>query len=310
MNQPDFADAKVITPSTVQFPEQGAVQTVAANGQMDSLTRAEINIQIATAHHYPRSIKRALDDATAMATLNIETAESCFYKLPRSGKSIEGPSVRLAEIIGSAWGNMRYGARIAGEEKDFIIAQGIAHDLERNVACSIEVRRRIVDGQGRRYNADMIGVTANAAASIALRNAIFKVIPRSYTDCVYNEAKQVAIGDASTLNERRDMAIAFFRDKLNLDESRILKAIGRAGVDDITLDDLETLTGLKTAIREGDTTVDEAFPPLVKEKKHTGSDKAVQPNKAEKASNPAVDAPNAPDAVDMFDQKNIGEPKA
>lgn len=53
-------------------------------------------------------------------------------------------------------------------------AQGVFHDLERNVAITYEVRRRIVDKNGRRYKPDMIGVTANAACSIALRNAILR----------------------------------------------------------------------------------------------------------------------------------------
>ena len=36
--------------------------------------------------------------------------------------------------------------------------------------------------------------------------------------------------------------------------------LGKPSVEQITLDDLATLTGLKTAIKEGDTTIDQAFP--------------------------------------------------
>jgi len=278
-----FSDAKTMTPGTYNYSaiDEKPMPVVAGPGGMSILARAEIDIQIATAHQYPRSITQFRREALAMATMDVDTAESCFYKLPRGGKIIDGPGVRLAEIVGSAYGNMRYGARIVGEEGDFIVAQGIAHDLEKNVAATIEVRRRIVNKQGRRFDTDMIGVTANAACSIALRNAIFKVIPRSFVNSIYESAKQVAIGDASTLVERRTRALETLA-KMGAMEDRVLAMLGKAGIEDIDLTDLELLTGLRTAIKDGDTTVDQAFPPLKAEKKHTGSDKAIQPKKTDK----------------------------
>jgi hypothetical protein len=40
---------------------------------------------------------------------------------------------------------------------EFVTAQGVFHDLERNVAITYEVQRRIVDKEGHRYSADMVG---------------------------------------------------------------------------------------------------------------------------------------------------------
>lgn len=276
MSTTDFADAKVMTPGTAEYGDTGNNNQPMGVQVIDAISRAEIDVQIATAHRFPRSITTFKEEALFMATSDVETAESCFYKLPREGKVIEGPGVRLAEIVGSAWGNMRYGARIVSEDKDFIVAQGVAHDLEKNVASTIEVRRRIVDKKGKRYSPDMIVVTANAACSISLRNAIFKVVPRTFVNQIYEAAKQVAIGDASTLVERRTKAVQYFA-KMGVMEDRLLAKLGKVGIDDINLEDLELLTGLKTAIKDGDTTVDEAFPPLepVDQKpKTSGSDKA------------------------------------
>ncbi|MEY5060951.1 MAG: hypothetical protein RIS45_872, partial [Planctomycetota bacterium] len=39
-------------------------------------------------------------------------------------------------------------------------------------------------------------------------------------------------------------------------------SIRRTGLEDVTLDDLATLKGIATAIRDGDATIEEAFPPL------------------------------------------------
>ncbi len=151
-------------------------------GTVALLNRSEIDMQVATAHKFPRSIKRFRQEALQMVTLNESVAESCIYALPRSGKTIEGPSARFAEVVASAWGNCRAGARVVSDAGDFITAQGVFHDLERNVAITYEVQRRITDKNNRRFNADMIGVTGNAASSIALRNAILKGVPKAFGD--------------------------------------------------------------------------------------------------------------------------------
>jgi hypothetical protein len=193
-----------------------------------------------------------------MATLTEDVAESCFYALPRDGKTVEGPSARLAEIVASAWGHMRIEGRVVGEDDRFVTARGTAWDLESNVAIAYEVRRRVTDKQARKFKDDMVGVTANAATSIALRNAVFKVVPSSYWRPIYQECRRVAVGDASTLADRRVKMLAYFQ-KMGVPEPRVLAQLGVKGVEDITLDHLATLKGLATAIKEGETTVDDAF---------------------------------------------------
>src|SRR4030065_695902 len=162
----------------------------AENATVSLVSRAEIDQQITTAKKYPRSLKRFRDEALQMVTLTEGIAKECIYALPRkdangSTKTIEGPSARFAEVIASAWGNCRAGARVVGESADFVTAQGGFYDLERNVAITYEVQRRITTSTGRRYSTDMIGVTANAACSIALRNAILKGVPKAFWSAVH-----------------------------------------------------------------------------------------------------------------------------
>jgi hypothetical protein len=244
--------------TTELIHEEEGSQEVQSMTTLDVLNRSEIDIAIATAKRYPRSITAAKRDALTLATLDEETAATMFYALPRGGKRIEGPSVRLAEIIGHAWGNIRYGARTVEIGADHVTAQGVCFDLEKNVQASYEVRRRITDKHGRRYNDDMINVTANAANSIALRQAIFKVIPYSLVKSIYEEARQAAIGKALTMEQRRARAFEWYA-KLGVSEARVLTLLGHKAVEDVTIDDLVTLTGLKTALTDGETTVEEAF---------------------------------------------------
>lgn len=236
------------------------VQVLTTTGAV-ALAKSEVESQLDAAHRYPRSITKFMRDAQTMATLDVEVAQSCIYALPRGGKTISGPSIRMAEICASAWGNLHLAARVVGVEDTEIIAQGGAWDLERNTRYSVENRRRITNKNGGRYNEDMITTTGNAAASIALRNAVFRAIPRAYVDKLYAIVRKVAVGDATTLATRRAQVLERL-GKMGADQARVLHALGKKGVEDIGLDELEVLIGYGTAIRDKEKTVDELFPPV------------------------------------------------
>lgn len=223
-----------------------------------TISKAEIDQQISTARAYPRSIKNFRAEALSMVTLNERIAEECIYALPRDGKTIEGPSARFAEIMASAWGNCRAAARVIGEDDNFVTAQGAFHDLERNVHISYEVRRRITNRKGQRYSPDMIGVTANAACSIALRNAILKGIPKAFWTDMYDDARKVVMGDVKTISNRRADAVAHLQ-KYGVTPDQICTTLGVKGLEDIGQEELLILRGLVTSIKEGDTTAEQAF---------------------------------------------------
>lgn len=226
-------------------------------------SRVELDQQIATARAYPRKLRQFLDAAMSMATLSEAVAEECFYALPRKEhgetKMIEGPSTRLAEIVASAWGNCRFGARVVAEDAEFITAQGVFHDLERNTQSTMEVRRRITTKTGKRYGSDMIATTGNAACSIAMRNAIFRGVPKAVWRDVYEAARRTAAGDAKTLVTRRLEMLAYF-EKRGATRDAILAAVGAKGEEDIDLEKLATLRGIASALKEGETTIEDAFP--------------------------------------------------
>ncbi len=231
---------------------------------VESLTRGEIDIQVATAKRFPRSLRGFKDRALEMATLDQETAEACIYALPRDGKTIEGPSARLAEIVASAYGHMRVEGRPVDDDGKFLTARGTAWDIQNNVLIAFEVKRRVTTRQNRRFSDDMIIVTANAATSIAIRNAVFKVVPKAFWGPIYEAAKKVAVGDATTLVNRRAAMLEYFL-KMGVVNDRVFTLLGVKGVEDITLEHMAVLKGLATAIKDGDTTVDEAFAIQIKE---------------------------------------------
>ena len=258
--------------------------------------REDVDIQVATAKQYPRSISHFQSQALGMVTYNEEIAGGCLFALPRAGKTIEGPSVRLAEIAASAWGNLRVQARPTSTDDKYVYAESVAWDLETNTAIRIENRRRITNRNGERYNDDMIAMTANAAASVALRNAIFRVIPRVYIDVLYAAARLTAVGNAQTLTDKRAKMMDHFQ-KSGVTEERVLARMGKPSVEDIDLDNLTTLKGLATAIKDGATSVDSAFPEVKDEPPETGGKADFgfkKKAKAKKAKKTAKTKPEEP----------------
>lgn len=228
----------------------------------------EMSQAIAMAERKPRSLTGFIKNCTALATMDEQTAADCLYALPRKEKDdatgkfvtkmIEGPSARFAEIINYEWGNCRAEGRITDDRGEFVTAQGTWVDLEKNSGVRTETRRRITTKRGDRYSADMIMQTGNAAISIARRNAILAGIPKVFWIKIYEAARQVVAGDARTLVNRRDDALAYMQ-KIGATTEMVLAALDVKGVEEITLDHLATLRGMATAIKEGEATIEEIF---------------------------------------------------
>lgn len=235
------------------------------NSSLAIMTAAEIDTAITTAKTYPRDIKAFQEECMALVSKDEKVASDCVYAVPRGGKTIEGPSARFAEALIYTWGNCIAGARVVGEEEGFIVAQGVFHDLQKNSKIMYEVKRKITDRKGKRFNADMIQVTANAACSIALRNAALKAVPKAYWEPMYLEARKTIVGDSSTMANKAAEALAFLQ-KFGATEDMVLALLNVEKVADIKQDHIVTLRGIATTIKDGDTTVEQAFGPDTEEK--------------------------------------------
>lgn len=258
----------------------------------DLVNRAEIDMQVATAHKFPRSLQGFNDEVMYMVTKNEATAGDCIYSLPRNGTVIEGASARFAEVIANAWGNCRRGARVIEIRNDVVVAQGVFHDLQKNVATSLEVQRKIIDKNGKRFSADMINMTANAACSVAVRNAVLQGIPKSFWGEMYEAARKVVMGDVKTLVKRRADFFAHFQ-RFGITQEQIFNVLGVKGAEDIGLDHIVILRGIATAIKEGELTPETAF--AVKEEK-PAINMPERKSKQEKNEQTASEAQTTPTA--------------
>ena len=242
----------------IEKTEQQSVMVVSNVETLEALNRSEIDMQISTAKKYPRNITNVLSTIETLATLDKDVAASCFYSLPRDGKTISGPSVRMAEIVASAWGNLRVQARIISNDGKIITAQGVCHDLEKNVATSVEVKRKITNKYGKTFSEDMQVVTGNAACAIAMRNALFKVVPAAYIKKVLDKAKSLSVGDGKEFEQVRIDTINWFANK-GVTPKKLFEFLSVKSEKDITAEMVADLRGVATAVSEGTSTIDEIF---------------------------------------------------
>lgn len=228
---------------------------------LSALARTEVDAGLVWARDNPRSVARFLTEMNEFALKDAATAEKMYYSLRRGGKAIVGPSVRMAELGAECYGNLNAAARILSTSGEYAIAEGVAHDLERNTRINRTVARRLTDRNGRRYSDDMIVMTANAAGSLALRNAIVSVIGKRYLDPLVEAARKLVAGGSEGMADRREKALAWWETK-GVSRGRVLAALGRKGAEDVTAEDLADLRGFARAIADNDATVAEVFPPL------------------------------------------------
>ena len=246
---------------------QGDAQSVI---QMDAIEKANVDVQVSTAKQFPRNVTRAIQNSIVMATIDPDTAQMMRYALPRGGKPITGPSVHLAKLIVSNWGNVRAEAKVVQITDSQVVSRGTCWDLENNVATAIEVRRNIKGKNGQRFSDDMITVVGNAANSIAFRNAVFSVIPKAVTDKVYRAAQECITGDLSDeakLLQKRTNCLKFFNDEYGITEEEVIKLCGKQTVNQIKADEIALMLGIYQSLKDGDTTVEEVMEPIRKEKK-------------------------------------------
>jgi hypothetical protein len=242
--------------------ETGEEIQIVSQGAIESIERAQVDIQISTAKRYPRPVKSETIRQQIMlhACVDEETARECYYVLPRGGGTLDGPSVRLSEIVAAAYKNLHVAGRIIDHDSVHrtVTAQAVAWDLESNVRRTAEWSEPIT-----MRSSDAVKVTSLAAISKAERNAIFKTVPKAIWSPVVQRCIEIAKGNVETLASRRSKMVKAF-SAWGIVQEQILSVFGYESLEQITLEDFSKLQGFYTAIKEGVANIDEIFRPIAK----------------------------------------------
>jgi len=232
---------------------------------------AALDVQVLTAQKLGRTMRQFAADLESWACATPEIAQECTYLIKKGGTKIIGPSIRFAELMMVAWRHLVIDTFIEREARDHIVVGCMARDLFRNTAVRARVRRNILKKDGKtRYTQDVIQSTVQAAASVAMRNAIIRLVPKALWLPVWLRTRDVAQGrgaDGKPVIPFRERAFEFLTS-FGATEDQVLTYLEKPSRLDLDADDIVELQNKARSIRAGEVDVDAAFPPPDRDDRH------------------------------------------
>jgi hypothetical protein len=202
-------------------------------------------------------------------------AEEATYSFPRSGQTISGPSIRLAEELARAWGNIDYGIRELSRKDGASEMEAYAWDLETNTSSSQKFTvKHWRDTQKGGYaitdERDIYELTANQGAR-RLRARILAILPPDIVEAALAECKQtLAGGNGEPIADRiRKMIRAF--EKYGVTAAMIEARQGHA-LDTMLPDEIADLQGIFNSLKNGMSKASDWFGGAAKQERATAAD--------------------------------------
>lgn len=198
-------------PFASQLPARAAHNAAADAGQQREI--AEVQAAMVIAKRFPRDPVAAMDrimNACTRPTL----AEGALYSYSRGGSDVTGPSIRLAEAMAQAWGNMQFGVRELEQRNGESTVEAFAVDIETNTrqvkVFQVAHERHTKKGAYKLTDPrDIYELVANQGAR-RLRACILGVIPGDVTEAAVRQCEQTLTANADTSPEGLKKLVAAF----------------------------------------------------------------------------------------------------
>lgn len=252
----------------------------------------EVQAMVIMAKRFPRDEYEATE-RIKRACQRRALAEQATYAYPRGGQNVTGPSIRLAEAIAKAWGNLQCGVIELSKEDGKSEMEAYCWDLETNTRVSKTFtvdHTRDTKSKGKvklTDDRDIYEATANFGAR-RMRACILSVIPGDVVEMAVAECKKTVIGNDNNepMQDRLTKLLKTFKDEFKVTQEMLEKYCGRP-LGNFGNEEIYLLKGVYKAIRDGQSTVEAYFPDAAKEapKKMSGEElKALQNKNAETAA--------------------------
>jgi hypothetical protein len=184
------------------FSSKSLAQTSGAMATaIESREIQEVQAAMVIAKRFPRDERQAMDrilNACTRKTL----AESALYSYNRGGQEVTGPSIRLAEVLAQAWGNIQSGVRELDQTEDHSTVEAFAWDLETNardakVFTVPHVRHTKAGSKKLTDPRDIYENVANVGAR-RKRACILAIIPGDVTEAAVAQCDVTLAANADT----------------------------------------------------------------------------------------------------------------
>lgn len=210
-------------------PQQNQKQLVTGQQGNSDESRAiqEVQAAIVIAKRFPRDQIQSMDRVLNACT-SPTLAQAALYSYSRGGSAITGPSIRLAEAIAQAWGNISFGIRELSNENGESTVEAFAWDLETNTrqtkVFSVPHERHTRKGVKKLTDPrDIYETVANNGAR-RLRACILGVIPCNITEESVKRCEETARSSADMTKEGLKKVLDAF-DEIGISKSQIEKRI-------------------------------------------------------------------------------------
>lgn len=266
--------------------QENTMGAVASAGEI-----ARVQAQLVFAANRPRDERKAVDRMLT-AFQRPSLAKVAVYQYGRGGTDVTGLSIRAAEAMATAWGNIDFGLREIEQKNGESTVEAYAWDLETNVRRAITFRvphyRDTKSGRKKLEDSrDIYELVANNG-SRRVRACILAVLPRDIQEAVENQVKE-------TMKAAFQITPELLKEWLEAFEAvgvtkAMLEAYIQRNFDAITPAQLTGLMAKYNAICDGMAKVSDFFEvPATPGKKATLADKAKAAEEAETEQEPAED---------------------
>lgn len=156
-------------------------------------------------------------------------AEQAMYAYPKGKTLVTGASIRLAEAMAQAWGNLDCGIREISQNNGVSVAEAYAIDLQTNTRITkIFHVPHVRDTKQGRINLkdarDIYEIVANQGAR-RLRACILGIIPGDVIEAAVEQCKKTLQGsDVPIADQIRKLTLAF--DELGIKIEHLEKRLG------------------------------------------------------------------------------------
>lgn len=214
----------------------------------------EVKAAIFMAKQFPRD-QQAAFNRIMLACQRKKLAEEAEYEFPRGGTKVNGPSIRLAEVLAQNWGNIDYGLieleQKAGESQVMAYAWDMETNTRRQMTFTVKHERK-ANGSIKRLDdpRDIYEMVANQGAR-RMRACILGVIPGDIVDAALEQCrKTLESGYAEPLADRVRKALQQFHEKYGVTKEMIEKYLG-CSAESFTENDYLRLGNIWKALRDG-----------------------------------------------------------